>query len=465
MTSSSANQGMQSVSAEWATAFAWIEETLGGKIVRAERQARWRPAWFIDLERGGELLPLYFRGERGEADLGVYSLEREMSVLQVLEASDIPVPHVHGFCPHPRGIVMERCAGRANLATAVDDAERESVLDDYMALLARMHSIDVRAFEKIGLEMPVGPKMLGLGDLDVWERGYRRRKSRPEPLIEFVLGWLSRNVPHDREQVSFLCADAGQFLFDAGKVTAVIDLELACLGDPAADLAGMRCRDLSEPLGDLSRAVACYEAIAGYDVDRSAIDYHTVRFAIVTPLAVAHLVASPPPGIDLMQYLGWYLVYSRAPIEVIAREMQLELLPVEVPLADLTRHSPAHDALVAMLKPDGSDGDGAVASDAGTDFEAYRLDAAFRVAEYLRRADRMGPALEADELRDVAALLGRSPGSVANADEELEELVLEADPDLDGPLVSYFHRRMLRQEALIEPVMRELRGAIIQTID
>ena len=42
--------------------------------------------------------------------------------LQVLEANDIPVPHVHGLCPDPRGIVMQRCRGRVNLATARDEA-------------------------------------------------------------------------------------------------------------------------------------------------------------------------------------------------------------------------------------------------------------------------------------------------------------------------------------------------------
>jgi hypothetical protein len=449
------------ISSEWKRAFGWIEGELGGTIVRAERQARWRPAWSLDLERGGETVPLYFRGDRAEADHGVYALEHEMKVLQVLEQNEIPVPHVHGFCPEPRGIVMERCPGHANLVNASDDAEREAILDDYMKLLAKMHAIDTSHFEKVGLSRPDTPQSLGLGDLDVWERGYRRHKCRPEPLIEFVLGWVHRNVPHDRERVSFLCADAGQFLFDEGRVTAILDLELACLGDPAADLAGMRCRDLSEPLGDLARAVKRYEQITGEPIDRSVIDFHTVRFAIVTPLAVAHLVAKPPSGLDFVQYLAWYLVYSRAPIDVIAREMGVDLAPVELVGAEPTRYSQGHDALQAMLDDHASS---AAEENLGDGFAAYRFDAAQRVAEYLRRADCMGPALEADDLDDVAELLGHRPDSWLRADEELEELIHEADPDLDGPLVAYFHKRMLRQEALIDPVMRELRGATIQPI-
>ena len=463
MTATAAKSGsVEAVPDEWKRAFGWIEAQLGGKIVRAERQPRWRPAWFLDLERGGRTIPLYFRGERGESDHGAYALEHEMKVLQVLEENGIPVPHVHGFCPTPRGIVMERCPGRANLATARDQREREAVLDDYVSLLAKMHAIDPAAFEKIGLARPASPQSLGLGDLDVWERGFRQKKQRPEPLIEFVLGWLHRNVPHDRERVSFLCADAGQFLFDEGRVTAVIDLELACLGDPAADLAGMRCRDLSEPLGDLSRAVRRYEAITGEPAPRSVIDYHTVPFAIVTPLAVAHLVASPPPGVDYVQYLAWYLVYSRAPIDVIAREMKLELQPVEIPGAELSRHSPGHDALRAMLENHAKT---AADENPADQFAAYRFDAAQRVAEYLRRADRIGPALEAADLDDVASLIGSRPSTWSQADAELEELVLESGSEQDGPLALYFHRRMLRQEALIDPIMRELRGRTIQPIE
>ena len=33
---------------------AWIEEHVGGKVVRLERQNRWRPVWFADV---GTTLP------------------------------------------------------------------------------------------------------------------------------------------------------------------------------------------------------------------------------------------------------------------------------------------------------------------------------------------------------------------------------------------------------------------------
>ena len=80
----------------------------------------------------------------------------------------------------------------------------------------------------------------------------------------------------------------------------------------------MRGRDLSEPLGDLPSAFQRYFELTGEEIPRSAIDFHTVRFNLNTPLAVAALVANPPPGIDLVQYLSWYWVWSRAALEVMA---------------------------------------------------------------------------------------------------------------------------------------------------
>ena len=184
----------EDLEAAWQRAFDWIEKELGGRIVAFERQARWRPAFFLEVERGGEKLSIYLRGERGELDHGVYPLEHESRVLQVLESEGIPVPHVYGFCPDPAGIVMDQMPGRANLATADDEQERVSVLNHYMDILADFHAIDPKRFEELGIERPGGDESLGFMDLDRWEKTWRVTKKRPEPMIEFTLGWLRRNA-------------------------------------------------------------------------------------------------------------------------------------------------------------------------------------------------------------------------------------------------------------------------------
>ncbi len=436
MTASSA----AALAPEWRRAFAWIEARLGGRIVRAERQPRWRPAWLLDLERDGERLPLYFRGDRGETDHGAYALEHEMRVLRVLEAQGIPVPHVHAFCPDPRGIVMERSPGRASLATASSAGEREAVLDDYVAILARMHALDLAPFEAIGMRRPHGPEALALLDFDVWEQGYRRRKRRAEPAVEFGIRWVRRNAPCDRRRAAFVCADAGQFLFEDGRVTAVLDLELACLGDPAADLGGMRGRDLSEPLGDLPRAFDRYEMLTGEPLDRAAIGFHSARFNLVTPMAVSHLVAAPPAGLDVVQYQAWSLVWTRTALEAIGERIGLDLAP---------------PALAPVVAPPAA---------SATDFGAYETRAAARQALYRDRLASLGPALDAEYLDDAGRLLGRSFAERAAADAAVEQLVLAAGPARDAELLGFLHRRVCRDEGILAPAAPELAGARLQPL-
>jgi hypothetical protein len=424
--------------AEWRRAFDWAEGCVGGRILRFARQPRWRPAWNFDVLRGGSVLPLHFRGARIER--GVYPLARERDVLLLLEREGIPVPHVHGFCTDPEGILMDRAPGRANLATAANEEERRAVLAHYMELLARMHAIDLGACEAIGMQRPRGAAELSRGDLDFYLRPFREARAQPEPLIELALRWLERCAPGERSEVAFLTGDAGQFVFEHGRVTAVLDLELACLGDPLADLGALRSRDLSEPLGDLSRAVRDYERLRGAPADRGVIDYHTARFALCTPLAVANLIARPPAWLDLVQYTAWYWVYGRAALEAIALHDRIELVPPALP--------PAEPALAP----------------AGGDFGGYARDAAARVAAWRARSAQHGAALEADTLADAAALLGARPRGVAEADAALEALISAAGPQREAEILRALHRRCLREEALLQPVLRELEGVAIQAL-
>ncbi len=439
---------------DWRRAFEWVETELSAQIVSFERQPRWRPAFFLDLDRDGERLSIYLRGERGELDHGVYPLEHEFRVLRVLESEGLRVPRIHGFCPDPPAIVMEKSAGRANLATAETEDERKAVLDDYMTLLAELHAIDPRRFEAIGVERPVGAEALGFMDLERWEKAYRASKKRPEPIIEFTAAWLRRNVPRDREAVACLAVDAGQFLFDEGRVTAMIDLELACLGDPAADLAAMRGRDMGEPLGDLDAAFATYHEKTGSRIPTPVIDYHTVRFNLYTPFTCASIVADPPLSVDLVQYLGWYWVWSRASIEVIAARSGVELVPPAIPAPAPTPHLGAHALLVEKL---------AELRGAQEGFLAFELDTTWRNASYLERVESMWPEMAAEEAAEIDALLGRATKPL-DREADLEAFVLERGAAREEDLLRLFYRRCLRHEALMGPAMRELEGAKIQPI-
>lgn len=452
--SQAAAQSREELDPEWRGVFEWVEKELSVEIRSFERQPRWRPAFFVEALRDGEKLPLYLRGERGDLDHGAYPFEHEARVLQVMESEGLPVPHIYGICPDPKVIVMDKMPGRNDLSTAENEEERVSALNDYMDLLADLHAIDPKRFEEIGVEKPRDAKAAAFADMHRWEKTFRAAKNRPEPIIEFFYGWLRRNVPTDRYEVSCLQVDSAQFLFDQGKVTAFIDLELACLGDPAADLAGMRGRDLAEPIGDLKPAFERYFKKTGKPIPNEVIDYHTIRFNLATPTTCAPLVADPPDTVDYIQYLAWYWVWSRSSIEVIANMAGIALPTPTIPEPTRTAFGPAHDLLVDKL--------GSLRS-ANEDFLRYELDTTWRNASYLRRVESVWPAMEAEEAEEIDALLGRVTKPL-DREADLEAFVLEHGAAKEEELLQFFQKRCLRREALYEPVARELKGVKTQLL-
>ncbi|MEM9174182.1 MAG: phosphotransferase [Myxococcota bacterium] len=440
--------------ADWQRAFAWAEERLGGRVVAWASQPRWRPACFFELEReNGEILPLYWRGARGEFHTSTKPLEREGAVIDVFERHGIPVPHAYGVCSDPPGLLLEKIPGRFGLASATDEAHRTEVLDAYLSALAKIHAIPIEAFESIGYRRPVDAEASCLGETLGFERSYRAGKTVPDPMLEFQLAWVKRNVPKDRDALSFLVCDSGQFMFDDAGLTGLLDFELAYIGDYAADLAGFRTRDLTEPFGaPLGDVMRRYGELSGREVDLAVVDYHTVRFALLNPLSVAHQVTKPDPAANYVQYLGWYVCYGRCGLEVMADMTGTELDPPSLPDERPSRRSPAIGQLVELLDP----------AEAGEDGEAaYQRDRLQRTAVYLDRSDRYGAALEADDLDDAAALLGTRPSTWQEADAALEALVLASGPERDADFMRFFHRRLAREESLLDPVLREQRGAAL----
>ena len=127
---------------EQASLAAWVERVVGGRVTRVTRLARWRPAWDLDLEIDGKVLPLHARGEREPQIVMPYRIADEVATHDLLEAHGVPVPHAYGICDEPYALVMDRLPGHVDL-TAVDDGDRERVLDEYLEILARVYAIPV----------------------------------------------------------------------------------------------------------------------------------------------------------------------------------------------------------------------------------------------------------------------------------------------------------------------------------
>lgn len=457
-----ADTSWRDLPAPWPAAFAWVETTLGAEVVGVRRQARWRPAWFVDVAGAdGTRRTVYLRCQREESLPWTQqlSLEREYRIMTALEQEGIKVPRLLGYCPEPAGILMECVAGRDRFDDRDSPDARDHVIEAYMTELGRAHDADVASFENVGLRRPRGEREIGLMGFELSERWYRSVKTMPDPVNEFLVGWVNRHVPLGRDTVSWIHFDAGQFLHHDGVVTALMDVEFSALGDPLADLGAMRMRDTAQPIGDLTHAFAHYAATTGRPVLREVVNFHTVRFALLTAFLSVGARLDPEPEFDLAQWESWALMSQVICLEVIAEELGITLGADEpLPESAPTRRRPW------LLSPD------RVLSDVldGLDEEshlAYRLRIARDMARAALRADELADALEQRDRLDEQALLGIRPRNWVEGDRMVEDMISVAGPDRDAELVRFLYRRVRRQQAMMDPSMRDVRGFKVQAVD
>ncbi len=436
---------------DWSRAWTWVEATMGGPVVRAERQARWRPAWFLEVEGPeGAAVPLYWRGDRGLGDRDGSALRQEAAVLGVLEGEGIPVPHVHGLCEEPLGILMDRVPGEVDFHRA-EPAVREAVAEDFLRVVARCQAIEPGRFRSVGLEEPAGRREQALGTLRRWEGVYRASAATPSPLLELALGWLRDRAPEGPGENVLVHGDTGpgQFLFDGEGVTAVLDWEFCHLGDPMEDLGLIRSRDLSYPFGDLRSRFARYSELSGTAVDLPRLRYYSVLAMIMTPAGLHPVLTGQPRGTDFAQVLAWNAVYSRALVQCLAEAEGIGLGPVELPGAEPSPRAWIHRAVVEGL--------GREIGPAQTEgFLAYRVETLRLLAAHLELADRLGPAFDEAELDAAGEVLGRRPASRAETDGMLTDLIRAGVGGRLEEVVRFLQGRTVRDEALLAPLLGEL---------
>jgi aminoglycoside phosphotransferase (APT) family kinase protein len=424
----------------------WLEKNVGGSVTSLERQKRWRPAWYADMRTAKGPVALYVRGDRTSKSIPA-PFEQEFKIMQVLERNALPVPHMYGMCPNPLSIVMERMPGRPDLSTADNDDDRRAVLDQYVNELVRMQAIDPRQFEAIGVMYPRTPEEIGLNQFERFEGMYRAGKSpRPEPTLEFIVRWVKRNVPTYRDRVVFVHGDPAQFIFDKNKMTALLDFEMAHLGDPLEDLAGFQLRDTAEPLGDLGRAMRQYEKVSGTPIDAATFDFHTIQFAAQTPLSMVESLTKPLAIGSVLQYLEWYLHFLRVPLELMAARLNVPLPPVEPLVSRPVWLGAMSQGLVNAIR----------AIPTADAFAAFEKESTARLADYFRRAGEYGPAIEKADLAETEALLNAKFDNWLEADTALEKFVLTAGAEHDQRLVLLFYRRVQRQIELHAPFISRL---------
>ena len=420
----------------------WLDDQLGARIVRIDRQGRWRPAWFVEAERDGKPLTLYIRGERTENFLP-YDLRREHAVHELLEAGGVRVPHVYGYIDALPGTVMACVAGRPNLGTCDDDAERAAILKQLAEQMVLMHGLDTTPFKDAGLRLPEKPRDVTLSQFQDFYDNYSQRKKRPDPALEFCSRWVLRNAPDAAEPARYTACDAGQFLFEGNRLTAMMDFELSVLGDPLMDLAALRIRGQWEDLGHLPDFYRLYEEISGRRVDLQKVRFHTAAFSLAGALASAicmeEFLEAPSANADYVEYRSWVIWELKQAIEAIGEYLGIALPPPVLPQSASTRMTEGLFAMQAALD----------SNEVTTEIGAYRQRVQQWILANLKLQDQFGAAFEESYLADAAQLLVQRPETAQQADALLEEFVLGAGPEADEALLRLLHRETCRQAYLL----------------
>jgi len=260
--------------------------------------------------------------------------------------------------------------------------DRAAAVDDYLAILARIHALPVEPFAAAGICRADDPSDSGRLGMQRYEQHYRSLKGHHDPLLEFFLGWLKRNpVDSDGREAPILW-DSGQFHHRGGRIIAVLDLELAHIGDPMMDLAAWRMRDTVVGYGDMAQLYARYEELAGAPADIAAVRRHHLAFTLANQLAYSHALKNPPAASDLMTNPQWCAETNLFATEALADELGVELPTVDMPEPRVSEAEPAHRRLVRALRSVSTD----------DRFLQHQLRTLFRLARHLQRRDEIGSA-------------------------------------------------------------------------
>jgi len=237
-----------------------------------------------------------------------YDVGQQFRIMQRLgETTDVPVPPMYWLEERTavlgaRFFVMGRVEGRippdnppyhaAGWMTEIAPAARAALWWDGLEVLARIHRLDWR---RLGFDFLAH----GTPGLDAQLDYYARYLAwaaggRPAPVIEAGLAWLRRHRPAD-EPLGLCWGDAriGNMIFAGARCRAVLDWEMATLGNPEQDLAWWLFLDRhhSEGIGierlaglpGREETVARYEELMGRPVRH--LDYYEVfaafRFAVI----------------------------------------------------------------------------------------------------------------------------------------------------------------------------------------
>lgn len=208
---------------------------------------------------------------------------REGQVMAAVRRAGIPAPPLVASCDDlsvigapfvvlglVEGVVLRNRA----VALTVDDADRLRVGGDLVDALAMLHELDVEA---IGLGHLARPGAYLERQLRRWRRQWDATAADVDALDD-VFGWLVDAMPA-QQATSLVHGDPkldNCVLGPGGRLAALLDWELAAVGDPLADLA-MLLAYWAEPTDDRYALQDPPTVVAGFPTRADLVERYASR--------------------------------------------------------------------------------------------------------------------------------------------------------------------------------------------
>ena len=262
----------------------------------------------IGLHGGDEIEELILRLGPDYGLFAPYSAEPQVLAMRSLEGSAVPLPRAYWssddasilgapflFCEKVSGaaVVPWVPAGSPGL----EDGYRQRLAEQFVDALAALHRVPWRQRPIAALAHGITVENAARLNVEYWEAQIARWAMRPYPLADWGIRWLKAHSPV-APQLAIVHGDyrTGNFLEEAGRITAILDWELVHLGDPHEDLgwaslpmymggSKLICR-LAEPDWFYQR----YAEQVGFEVSMPTVRYY--QALALLKLAATHMAAA-----------------------------------------------------------------------------------------------------------------------------------------------------------------------------